>query len=163
MRLPSKFLFKYSPNGKIVTACNFVVTFGICEFAFQSVSGLEMDKEFRYINEGGRNDYPIRLKQPRSSPHKLTFKRGLTLSNRGLIGLAEDVFNENIFLKGKMPGFIFVVDANREVKVIYTFMSEGIIEHQTSDLDAMNSELLIETMTITHRGLHRIPVPPTLL
>lgn len=161
MRLPSYF-FKTN-HDLAVRSCNFVVTFGLKEFAFQSVSGLEVDEEFRYINEGGRNGYPIRLKQPRSSPHKLTFKRAISKGEHGIIDLAKDKLQYSIFLERTIPGFIFVINANREVKVIYTFMSEGIIEHQTSDLDAMNSELLIETMTITHRGLHRIPVPPTLL
>ncbi len=161
MKLPMS-MFKFNPEAKIAKSCNFVVTFGLCEFAFQSISGMEMDEEFRYINEGGRNGYPIRLRQPRSSPHKITFKRAVPMSDRGIIGLAVDILQEKLFLRRKMPGFIFVIDVDREVKAIYSFMSEGIVEHQVSDFDAMNSEVLIETMTITHRGLHRVPVPPTL-
>ena len=59
----------------------------------------------------------------------------------------------------KALGTILVLDEEQDIKAIYSFVSQGVLEWELSDLNAMRSEPLIETFTITHNGLKNIPVP----
>ena len=56
-------------------------------------------------------------------------------------------------------GLILVLDESQSIKAIYSFISQGVVEWEVSDLDATRSEPLIETFTITHKGLKNIPIP----
>lgn len=162
MRIPQ--LVTDLVDRKVLSACNFIVTLGVAvPFAFQSISGLELKKaEYRYINEGGRNHYPIKLKQPVSTPHKLTFTRGVPMYD-AIGAIAISTILEKVVFSKNLPGFIFVLDNAREVEILYEFVAEDIVEHTLSDLNAMNPEIFIESLTIIHHGLRRIPVPPTML
>ena len=150
-------------NDDIVTSMNFIVMFGPTVMAFQSVSEINLTKEVRYINEGGRNDYPLMLKEPKKSPHKLVFKRGRIASNSSI---SRDIFrnigdvlvSKHIMNSSGTVGCILVMNPNRELKAIYGFQSMGMIEWSLSDLDAERSACLIESMTIVHKGLVSIPV-----
>lgn len=55
-----------------------------------------------------------------------------------------------------------MLDEGQEVKAIYSFISQGVMEWEVSDLDAGRSAPLIETFTITHNGLKNIPIPSLL-
>ena len=55
-----------------------------------------------------------------------------------------------------------MLDESQDIKAIYSFISQGVIEWELSDLDAARSTPLIETFTITHNGLKNIPVPSLL-
>lgn len=150
-------------NDDIVTSMNFIVMLGPTIMAFQSVSEINMVREVRYINEGGRNDYPLMLKEPKKSPHKLVFKRGRIASNSSA---GMDAFRKvgdvlqtrHIMNSSGTIGCILVMNPNRELKAIYGFQSMGMIEWSLSDLDAERSACLIESMTIVHKGLVSIPV-----
>lgn len=150
-------------NDEIVTSMNFIVTLGTSVMAFQSVSEINLSKEVKYINEGGRNDYPLMLKEPKKSPHKLVFKRG-RVAHASMLngGNFQDVFDvlhsKHIMWSSGSLGSIFVMNPNRVVKAIYGFQSMGMIEWSLSDLDAERSACLIESMTIVHKGLVNIPV-----
>ena len=141
-------------------AVNFIVIMGLSIYGFQSVSGISRTQEMDYIVEGGRNNFPIALKKPHSSPHKLTFKRGYIvrsgISKLPFMGMVTG--DESLTMPGS-PGFIIVMGRDRELKAIFTFISQGIEEWSMSDLDAQSSTPCIETFTIVHRGLKEIPVP----
>ena len=141
-------------------AVNFIVIIGLSIYGFQSVSGISRTQEMDYIIEGGRNNFPIPLKKPHSSPHKLTFKRGYLvrsgLSKVPFLGMT--IGDESLKTPGA-PGFIFVMGRDRELKAAFTFLSQGLEEWSMSDLDAQSSSPCIETFTIIHRGLREIPVP----
>lgn len=140
-------------------AVNFIVIMGISVYGFQSVSGISKTQEMDYIVEGGRNSFPIALKKPHSSPHKLTFKRGYIvrtgLSKLPFMGMV--MGDESLTMPGS-PGFIIVMGRDREVKAMFTFVSQGVEEWSMSDLDAQSSTPCIETFTIVHRGLKEISV-----
>lgn len=156
-------------TGEPVLSFHFIVIFGKLVIPFQSVSGIGMKKDFQYINEGGRNDYPIRLMNPQSSPHELTFKRGIPTG-----GFRDPFLSDYFCQMDKKAAFvmqrcknirgatgrIIVLNRNHVAKAAYSFVAQGLSEWSVSELDSMSgTQPLIETMTVIHNGLKRDPVP----
>jgi len=141
----------------------FVVLFNVTTLGFQSVSGIGTRRSVDFVSEGGRNDYPILLPKPQSEPHRLTFRRGYQMRRLNAAGLLKGICSgsQAIEAKGAL-GTILVLDEGQELKAIYSFISQGVVEWEVSDLDAGRSAPLIETFTITHKGLKNIPVPSLL-
>lgn len=156
-------------TGELVLSFHFIVTLGELVIPFQSVSGIGMKRDFQYINEGGRNDYPIRLMNPQSSPHELTFKRGVPSG-----GLRDPFLSDYFCQMDKKTTFvmqrfenirgaagrIIVLNRNHVARASYSFVAQGLSEWSVSELDSMSgTQPLIETMTVIHNGLKRDSVP----
>ena len=155
-------LFKDDP----VPAFHFVVMFNTHTISFGGVSGISKVQDVRYFNEGGRNDYPLIMKEPQHSPHLLTFTRGLHVrrASSALLSFVPDIFSglldaQNALENPYSLGTIIVLDRDNEIKAIYSFISQGQVEWKLGDLDALTGQRLIEKCTIAHRGLVNIPVP----
>ena len=169
MKVP--FFVKASTLSNIPLSIRFVVLTGISAVGFQSVSEIGKTGDFSYIVEGGNNQYPYLMRKPQETPHRLTFKRGITLRGFSLAGAVASVASggsplgdmsldplKSMLKKGTI-GTILVLDHGRNVKAIYSFVSQGIIEWSLSELNAQRSEPLIETITIAHNGLMSLPIP----
>lgn len=158
MKLPS---FIKSSKTDPVLSINFLVLFNVSVLGFQSVSGIGYNRDREFIQEGGRNGYPIPLRAARKDPYKLTFKRGYIIRKSSvarMLGLANPFNNIEAF-KDMATGLILVLGSNREIQAMYGFISDGMLDWSVSDLDANTSNQLIETFTIVHRGLKVLPVP----
>lgn len=158
MKLPS--FIKRSKKDPVLSI-NFLVLFNTSLMGFQSISGISSTRDKEFIQEGGRNGYPVPLKTYRKDPYKITFKRGYVirkLSVTSLIGLANPFDNINAW-KDMAVGLILVLGSGRQIQAMYGFISDGMLDWSLSDLNANESGQLIETLTITHRGLKIIPVP----
>lgn len=161
MKLP--FFISRSSNKEVLTSIRFVVLINIHTIGFQSVGGIGRSYDVDYITEGGKNDYPYVMKLPQTTPHKLTFKRGVVMKKFNILSLLKGSIGSldsttAITSRGSI-GTIIVLGEKQEIKAIYGFISEGEAEWTVSDLDAEKASPLIETFTITHRGLHNIPIP----
>lgn len=160
MKVP--FFIARSGHYDPIVAVRFIVLFNTTTLGFQSVSGIGTQRSVGYVSEGGRNDYPILVPKPQSEPHRLTFKRGYQMRKLSITGLLSGyIGSQAIEAKGAL-GTILVLDESQSIKAIYSFISQGVVEWEVSDLDAGRSTPLIETFTITHRGLKNIPVPSLL-
>ena len=160
MKLP--FFISRSGHYEPIAALRFVVLFNTATLGFQSVSGIGTQRSVDYVSEGGRNDYPILIPKPQSEPPRLTFKRGYQMRKLSITGLLSGYTgSQAIEAKGAL-GTILVLDEGQEIKAIYSFISQGVVEWEVSDLDASRSAPLIETFTVTHNGLKNIPVPSLL-
>ena len=152
-------------TGEPVLSFHFIVILGKLIIPFQSISGIGMKRDFQYINEGGRNDYPIRLMNPQSSPHELTFKRGIPTGGFRDPFLSDyfcPMDKETVFLMQRCKsirgaaGRIVVLNRNHVPKASYSFVAQGLSEWSVSELDSMSgTQPLIETMTVIHNGLKR--------
>lgn len=161
MKVP--FFISRSSHYDPIVAVRFIVLFNTTTLGFQSVSGIGIERSVSYVSEGGRNDYPILIPKPQSEPHRLTFKRGYEMRKASVLGLLSGYAgSQAIEAKGAL-GTILVLDETQSIKAIYSFISQGVVEWEVSDLDAERSSPLIETFTIAHRGLQNIPVPSSLL
>jgi len=169
MKLP--FFIKSSTLAEATLSIRFVVLAGISALGFQSISDIGKTGDFQYIVEGGNNQYPYLMRKPQETPHKMTFKRGITLRGFSLASVVKSLASggsplgdlsldplKSMLGKGTI-GTILVLDHGRNVKGIYSFVSQGIIEWSLSELNAMRSEPLIETVTIAHNGLMSLPIP----
>lgn len=158
MKLP--FFVSRSVRAAPLTAIRFVVMFNIYTLGFQSVTGISTERAVDFVSEGGRNDYPILLPKAQSTPHKLTFKRGYQMRKLTPLGVLAGSFMGPQAIEAQSAlGTIIVLDEEQEIKAIYSFISQGVIEWELSDLDASRSAPLIETFTISHHGLKNIPIP----
>lgn len=158
MKLPSSISrSKTSP----VLSINFLVLFNTSIMGFQNISGINSVREKEFIQEGGRNDHPIPLEAPRKDPYKITFKRGYIIRSKSVADLlgVSNPFNNIDAWKDTATGLILVLSPSKEIQAMYGFISDGMLDWSLSDLDANQSNQLIETFTITHRGLKNIPVP----
>lgn len=158
----------------------FIVTLNEFTFGFKSVSGLSVSRELRTIEEGGVNDHGILVGQPDTSSHTLSFSRGLMLHfpemmdkfavmaatltpGTGMarllkLAMAASISPQATLEKGPALGTIIAYDRYGNVRGKYTFISFGITEWRVSDLDATDSGMLIEELTIAHTGLTREPI-----
>lgn len=158
MKVP--FFVSRSKPWEPIAGVRFIVMFNMSTLGFQSVSGIGTQRSVEFISEGGRNDYPILLPKPQKEPYRLTFKRGyqmreLTIANL----LTGGLMGPQAIEAPRALGLILVLDERQEIKAIYSFMSQGVLEWEVSDLDASRSAPMIETFTIAHQGLKNIPVP----
>ena len=142
-----------------IVAVRFIVLFNAVTLGFQSVSGIGTQRSVDFISEGGRNDYPILIPKPQSEPHRLTFKRGYQMRKLSITGLLAGYSGARAIAAQGALGLMLVLDEGQSIKAIYSFISQGVVEWEVSDLDATRSTPLIETFTITHKGLKNIPVP----
>ena len=157
MKVP--FFVSRSRQDDPIAAIRFIVLFNTVTLGFQSVSGISTRRSVKFVNEGGRNDYPVLIPKPEAESFQLTFKRGYQMRKLSLTGLLSGyIGSQAIEAKGAL-GTILVLDHQQNVKAIYSFISQGVLEWELSDLDANKAAPLIETFTITHKGLKNIPVP----
>lgn len=160
MKLP--FFISRSGRYAPIAAVRFIVLFNTATLGFQSVSGISVRRSVEYISEGGRNNHPILVPKPQTEPHRLTFKRGYQMRRLNVTGLLSGYLGSQAIEAKCALGTILVLDEGQEIKAIYSFISQGVVEWELSDLDASRSAPLIETFTITHNGLKNIPVPSLL-
>lgn len=153
------FFIKRSGNYDPIVAVRFIVLFNTATLGFQSVSGIGSERSVEFVSEGGRNDYPILIPKPQSEAHRLTFKRGYQMRKASLLGLLSGYTGSQAIEANGALGLILVLDESQSIKAIYSFISQGVVEWEVSDLDATRSTPLIETFTITHKGLKNIPIP----
>ncbi len=153
------FFIKRSSSCDPIVAVRFIVLFNTSTLGFQSVSGIGTQRSVEYVSEGGRNDYPILIPKPQSEAHRLTFKRGYQMRKASLMGLLSGYTGSQAIEANGALGLILVLDESQSIKAIYSFISQGVVEWEVSDLDATRSTPLIETFTITHKGLKNIPIP----
>ena len=149
---------RYDP----IVSVRFIVLFNAATLGFQSVSGIGTQRSVEYVSEGGRNDYPLLIPKPQTEAHRLTFKRGYQMRKLSITGLLAGYLGaQAIEAKGAL-GTILVLDEDKSIKAIYSFISQGVVEWEVSELDASRSAPLIETFTVSHKGLKNIPVPSLL-
>lgn len=177
-RLPQ---LRVSPMKNLTQGFNFVVSLNEFTYGFQSVSGLSIKKNVEYFKEGGVNDHVIMVTEPQDDRPTLTFKRGLMMKSTSVAtNLAKALAARipiNLLRKAAMVGvnaldpqeslesgpsigFIQVYSRERKLRALYSFFSLGMISWDVDDLDANDGKVLIESITIAHTGLTRLPLAP---
>ena len=128
-----------------IAECRFKVVFDfLLEIRFSKVSGIRKDVQTKYIREGGRNDMALMFNCPQESGVKLTFERGFTSEHNARMLLAE-----------KRMAFVEISVLNPDYSVAWTYVceSQGITGWRLGELNAMGSEVLIETLELSTTGI----------
>lgn len=171
--------FIVSPLKYLSGFYEFFVTLNEFTFGFQSVSGLSVSRDVSVIPEGGVNDHGLLVEGPFVSNQTISFSRGLMIrfpssfdkvgraaaaavpTNMGkkfaLLTVASASPQETLE-KGPALGFIYVYSREGRLRAKFSFLSLGMTDWSMSDLDAGNTGIAIESMTIAHTGLVREPV-----
>lgn len=123
---------------------------------FQSVSGLKSTMETETVSEGGQNQYKITLPKGNTFEN-LVLKRGLTTEISGLRLWTTNALNNFVFHPANLMVSL-LNEAHDPIKVWY--ISQAIpISMDISDLNAEESQIVIETLTLKYQFFKEIPVP----
>ncbi len=121
--------------------------FGDTDNRFQEVSGLTVEMETEAIKEGGENRFTHNL-PVRSKYTNLSLKRGLIKDSK-IIDWCKKAFDQFIF----EPRDIVIMLRNSKGENLATWNVTGVypIKWSVSNLDAMKSELVIETLVLSYK------------
>jgi phage tail-like protein len=130
---------------------NFLVEIeGILAGGFSECSGLQVETEFFDYREGGVNEYVHRFAGPTKYP-PLVLKHGLT-QIYGLWSWHQDVIQGKIERKN---GTIYLLDKQRIPVMWWDFKEAFPYKWTGPELRADSSNVAIESVELTHRGLSR--------
>lgn len=179
-RLP---VVKISAKDDLICSFNFIVTLNQYTFGFASVSGISMEREVNFIQEGGVNDHQLMVGCPQGSGgYKLEFSRGLMLhapaspynianaiaaasignsiARKAALLALSGADPQQTLEKGPALGTIQIYDRQNKLKAMYSFLSLGMTSWSGGDLSAGDTGILIENISIVHTGLIRVPLTP---
>lgn len=168
-----------SAIGKLRTGFNFVVMLNEFTYGFQSVSGIRVHRETMREQEGGVNDHMYLVGKPDDEQPTLTLERGYVIRSLEIISdglysaacaipsqlgrkaamLAANATSPVLSLEnGPSTGLIMVFDRRQKLYAMFAFLSLGMIEWEFPTLSANNTEITIESITLAHTGIERIPL-----
>lgn len=168
-----------SPVTHLIQGFNFILTLNNFTYGFKEISGLRVENPVDYIQEGGVNDHKLMVGEPSNEAPTLECKRGLMLRCLPIITdaarMAAALIPNNLARKaallavntqdpqatleqGPAIGTIEVYDRQKRLSVMYSFLSLGMTSWECDSLSADNSDVVIESITIAHTGLIRIPL-----
>ena len=168
-----------SPVTHLIQGFNFILTLNNFTYGFKEISGLRVENPVDYIQEGGVNDHKLMVGEPSNEAPTLECKRGLMLRCLPIVTdaarMAAALIPNNLARKaallavntqdpqatleqGPAIGTIEVYDRQKRLSAMYGFLSLGMTSWECDSLSADNSDVLIESITIAHTGLIRIPL-----
>ena len=149
------------PNNNPLVGFYFTVAFELLplflvDTKFQSVSGLKATTEFEPIIEGGQNKFKHQLPM-RSGYNDLVLKRGMTDDISGLSMWCNKAIEDFVFA----PANLTILLLNEKaIPVKAWYVSRAIpLSYEFSDLNAEESKLVIETITLKYNFFKEIPIP----
>ena len=139
-----------SSANDMIPSYTFEVTLDGISFSFSKVRNISGTIQYDSYVEGGSNDAPLLFRKPKSQPDTLILEKGVTDSIKG-----------KLFALVKEGCKISEIDISvkKDGKTVRSFYaSNGVIAARMfSDLDASDSQVLIESLQIVHTGLTEMP------
>ena len=128
---------------------NFLVNIGQHTFSFARIRNVSEVLETEAVREGGDNWHVHTLAKQLSSPQQRTMGRGL---------LADPDGKAPVDLKpGTMVSSVTIVVMQRGSKKKSYYFDQGIVtKWDISDFDALQGNVVYQTVEITHSGLHEV-------
>lgn len=166
-------------KNNLMQGFNFILYLNHFTYGFQSIDGLRIESTPDYFSEGGVNDHAVLTFGPNTNQFTLTLRRGMVLRHpsiltnamRAAVGHIPDqvrrqaamlavsaVSPQDALESGPALGFIEVYSRDEKLEAAYSFLSLGVISWDGGELNASNSEILAETITLAHTGLTRLPI-----
>ena len=136
------------PNSLLLNS-NFLVNIGQHTFSFARIRNVSEVLETEAVREGGDNWHVHALAKQHSSPQKLTMERGL---------LADPDGKAPVDLKpGTLVSSVTIMVMQRGSKKKSYYFDQGIVtKWDISDFDALQGNVMFQTVEITHSGLHEM-------
>ena len=142
-----------------VSGYQFQVFVSNIRMGFSKVTNIEESIETRAFQEGGVNDRVYSLYSPVTAERTLVFERGLGNSSQ-----MSDLLNPRTSVGRRvLPDILIVVGArNGSVSNIYQVHGAVIKRWSLGELDALNSQVVIERFELTYETLESCPVSHSL-
>ncbi len=140
-----------SSASDFIPGYSFSVNMDGINYSFGKVSNLTSTAEIDTIVNGGQNDAPVILRKPRRSPDFLILERALHST------LTDIAFA--FFTVGRQISAI-TISVNKDGKTVRMFfVTDGIIvQREFSPLDALDSQVMVQSLKIAHTGITELPL-----
>lgn len=130
-----------------ISGYEFEVQLGIAlSVSFSKVRNLSYQGDVEVLADGGDNERMYFAAKQRRHPDRTVFERGW---QTGLTSMIMSYLTPGLTIKG----ILILVKRNGSLKKTF-YIEEGIISRVTfSDLDALNSNIIIKSMELVHTGV----------
>lgn len=141
-----------SDRDDLIPSYTFDVSLDGVSFSFSKIENLSSQIDIDTIVEGGKNNSPVILRNPKRSPDILVLERGLYTTVKDM--------SFALFMEGSKIASIHI-NVKRNGSIVRMFFISGgvVVRREYSPLSAMDSGVLIETLQIAHTGLVELPLP----
>lgn len=131
----------------LIPGYEFEVQLGLfIKMNFTKISNMTSNGDFDVMGDGGNNSRMFFASKPHRTPDTMTFHKGWAT---GLANTALSFLEPGM----KISEILILVKKNGWLKKSF-YIEQGILTRITySDLDAMNSSIIIKSMEIAHTGL----------
>lgn len=134
----------------------FIVSIGNTYIGFSKIENIVEEASYDSIIEGGLNDYVHLLRKPKEANDKLILSQGLSSVSKdefeklGLKvgGVVKDDFILSIYTSDKEEGVKLVKS--------YCFDYGRVSRWSLTNLDALGSDMVIQSFEIMHTGLREV-------
>ena len=120
---------------------------GIHDLPCKSIKGFEYEEEYEYIREGGLNDYVHMRKKQATRPHTFQVERYVGTDTVDYLAIGNHFSLPIILLVSRTQD-----DFNNPVRT-YIFIGCTVTKKSYGQMEALQSDLLVETTTITYQQL----------
>ena len=133
----------------LLLSSNFLVNIGQHTYSFARIRNISEVLETEAVREGGDNWHVHALAKQLSSPQKITMERGLLADPDGKVPV--------VLMPGTMVSSVTIMVMQRGSKKKSYYFDQGIVtKWDISDFDALQGNVLYQTVEITHSGLYEI-------
>ncbi|MEG2073147.1 MAG: hypothetical protein RRY54_00105 [Angelakisella sp.] len=140
----------------VLTGFNFMLRVEAAfDMPLKAVRAFTRELEFDYIQEGGLNDYIHMRRKGITKPFTFEFDRYVGINYVDLLPLGANMLLPLVLMVSRIPGQFYPTIVART----YNFTGCTIIKKTYGELDAMKSELLVETVTVAYRELVVLDIP----
>ena len=140
-----------SSASDFIPGYSFSVNLDGVNFSFGKVTNLSNSVEIETIVNGGANDEPVILRKPKRSPDYLILERALHST------LTDVAFA--YFTVGRLISAI-TISVNKNGKTVRMFFATNgiIVQREFSPLDALDSQVMLQSLKIAHTGITEMPL-----
>lgn len=141
-----------SSAGDLIPSYSFEVSLDGISFSFSKVTNISGSVDIDTIVEGGYNNAPIILRNPKRSPDMLLLEKGVYTT------VKDTIFS--LFKEGTQIASINISVLRNGKTVRMFFITKGVVvARQFSALDALSSSVLSISLQIAHTGMTEIALP----
>lgn len=146
---------RHDPYRNFNFAVDFVGKVGIIKSGWNNVTGIKLRHDYKEYKEGGNNGVPDQM-HTESRYEPITLRRGMS-EDFSVLKLLSSSYSKNgngITKSAKMDIVIKIKDRDRK-KIVrkFTLRDAWVTAFETSDLDAMGAEVLMETIIVSFKDV----------
>ena len=140
-----------SSASDFIPGYSFSVNLDGVNFSFGKVTNLSNSVEIETIVNGGANDEPVILRKPKRSPDYLILERAL---HSTLTDVAFAYFTVVRLISA------ITISVNKNGKTVRMFFATNgiIVQREFSPLDALDSQVMLQSLKIAHTGITEMPL-----